>query len=144
MDLVEKPEASEVTGRPVEWFPAARELLERAEPGGPEVLDWLEHEIKANRLTLFEVRDTWERIGIFTARWYMRYDGKKILSIVHGVSLKDEEGFSLMLSVENLVKKIATDCGCAAVEIHTRRRGMDRRLERHGYEFQETIFSVKV
>lgn len=140
--MAENEETQEVTARPVPWFEGARGMIARAEPGGPEVLDHIEREVKANRLTLFEVWDTWEMIGIFSARWAVQYNGERHLLIIHGVALKEEEGFSFMLSIKDLVRKIARDCACSRVEIHTRRRGMDRRLENHGYEFQETIFSI--
>ena len=140
---MEESEKVELTGLPVPWFEGARELLAKAEPGGEEVLDWIEAEIKANRMTLFRVRDAWETIGIFTARWERQFNGEKHLLIIHGVATKFEDGFSFMATISELVKKIARDCGCSRVEIHTRRRGVDKILTRHGYEFQESIFSVK-
>jgi hypothetical protein len=133
-----------ITIQLVPWFSGARELIATAEPGGAEILDWIEQEITAGRMTLFQCRDEWTEIGIFTARWYRRYDGLKILQIVHGIATHKEEGFSFMIAIREEVKKIARDCGCVAVELHTRRRGMDRRLENNGYKFQETIFSIEV
>ncbi len=142
--MAENEEAQKITAKPVPWFEGARGMIARAEPGGPEVLDYIEQEIKANRLTLFEVRDEWEQIGIFTARWALQYSGQRHLLIIHGVALKEEEGFSFMLTLKDTVKAIARKCGCSRVEIHTRRRGMDRLIERNGYEFQEAIFSIGV
>jgi len=138
-------EAEKVTIRAVEWFPEARELIGRAEPGRADSLNWIEAEIKAGRLTLFSVRDPWELIGVFTARWYLRYDGIRVLTIIHGVATKKETGFSFMWALKNPIKQIAKDCGCGAIEIHTRRKGMDRRLTLEGgYQFQESIFSLEV
>jgi hypothetical protein len=138
-------EAEKIAGRPVPWFEGARGMIARAEPGGEKALDWIQKSIEAGRLSLFRVRDEWQEIGIFTARIAEQYTGEKHLLIIHGVSLVEEDGFSFLLKVENLVKKIAKDCGCSRVEIHTRRRGMDRVLQsRGGYQFQETILSVEV
>ena len=138
-------EAPKVTGRPVPWFDGARELIAKAEPGGDDVLDWIEAQIKANNLTLFEVRDEWQTIGMFTARWAQQYDGTRNLQIIHGISLVEEDGFSFLVAAENLVKDIARGCGCSRVEIHSRRRGLDRRLtQQGGYVFQEAIYSIGV
>ncbi len=142
--MAQNEEAQKVTARPVPWFEGAREMIARADPGGPEVLDHIEQEIKANRLTLFEVRDEWELIGIFSARWAIQYNGERHLLIIHGVALKEEEGFSLMVAMKEPIRSIAKQCGCSRVEVHTRRRGMERLIERNGYEFQETIFSIGV
>lgn len=134
-----------ITGRPIPWFDGARGMIARAEPGGEAVLDWIEQQVHENCITLFEVRDEWQRIGIFTARWAIQYNGERHFLIIHGVSLVEgDDEFSFLLKAENLVKKIARDCNCSKVEIHSQRRGMDRRLERHGYKFQESIFSIEV
>jgi len=138
-------EAEKITGVPVPWFEGARGMIARAEPGGDSALDWIQKSIEAGRLSLFRVRDEWQEIGIFTARTAEQYNGERHLLIIHGVSLVAEDGYSFLLKVENLVKKIAKDCGCSRVEIHTRRRGMDKVLQsRGGYEFQETILSVRI
>ncbi|MEI7850648.1 MAG: hypothetical protein WCH86_02335 [Kiritimatiellales bacterium] len=142
--MAENEKAQKVTLRPVPWFEGAREMIARAEPGGDSVLDWIERQIKANAITLFEVRDEWELIGILTARWVRNYNGERHLAFLHSVSFRSEDGFSLILMLEDAVKKIARDCGCSRIEIHSQRRGLSRIVERHGYEFQESIFSIGV
>ena len=126
------------------WFEEARELIALSEAdAGPDVLNWIENQIRSGHLLLYRVEREGEFIGIFTGCIERDMGIPSNFLVIHAVSVEPLAS-PFICTLYPLIHDLAEKSGLASWTVRSQRPGMDKRLEQHGFMKVETIYKRTV
>lgn len=112
-------------------------LLQKVNPAvGVDTLAGL---VQRGLISLFEVHADGVLLGIFISRTDRLFNGDSELVIMHAAAVQ-RPPFPMTSILNPVFDQVAKDHGLRAVRVHSDKKGLDKLLEAHGYEFQEAVY----
>lgn len=126
-----------------EWFEDARELINRSEKTDHDGMTWIENQIRSGAMLIYKVEENGKMIGIFTGCVEREYGIPSNFLVINAVSVFQQKR-PFILTLKPVIESIVKRSGLKSWTVRSLRSGMDRRLEKAGFQKTETIYKSEV